>query len=331
MHDRQAADRSARAPSVCAAIAAISQSMPVALHLVPLAFAAFSQPSRRHVCTAAAAAATAGLIQLPTTPSVAAATAQAIDLLAEVGDLSTRARILQYELREHGDRRRVVRERPKLEKLVVSMNAAAPELRICAPALADCDCTPDPELMHDASRQAAIAATALVDLDAELAKGERGVSPLVAEGSLIASYPGGALEAALEELCESADRFLDLAAGRPLMTARLAPLSTSATTAGVGTSLSPPQLLRPGVVRTLRAPAPQLMAAVVEPEALAWTVGLAAASYASGYATRRMRCDGEARATCWWRGSDNGRSCGGGQATSSSMATTTRRSAFANR
>ena len=60
-------------------------------------------------------------------------------------------------------------------------------------------------------------------LDAALAQGPEAFEELVTSGGAVV-YPSGAAEQALEAICEAADTYLDLASGRPLMTARIAPL-----------------------------------------------------------------------------------------------------------
>ena len=82
------------------------------------------QPSRRTVLFAAGAASTVH----PTS----AAVGPAVDLMTEIGEISTSARLLQYRLRESGSardsRRAVVREQPALRRLLRAMESAAPDL-----------------------------------------------------------------------------------------------------------------------------------------------------------------------------------------------------------
>lgn len=155
-----------------------------------------------------------------------------MDLMEEVGSLSLVARSLQYEVHESAGasraelrllRTQIAGERPKLQTLVDSMATVAPQLRICAPEEADCDCAPDPTLMRTAALQVDAVRASLSSLDVALAAGPRGFDSLDQPG---AQYPGGRAERALEDLNEACDLFLDLASGRPPMTARLAPLSS---------------------------------------------------------------------------------------------------------
>ena len=53
---------------------------------------------------------------------------------------------------------------------VVAMAAAAPNLRLCDPETADCDCVPEPGRMRAAARYAASAEARLAALDGVLAK-----------------------------------------------------------------------------------------------------------------------------------------------------------------
>ena len=153
-----------------------------------------------------------------------------MDRLARVADLSLRARALQLFVRESAPvdpaacSVRVGRERATLQQLYGTMQAAAPELKICRPEQASCDCAPDATLMQSAARAVVVVGQSLADLDAALATGPAGLAAL-SDGAL--SYPGGRVEAALETMCEAVDLYVDLAAGRPLMTARIAPITPS--------------------------------------------------------------------------------------------------------
>eukprot|EP00966_Prymnesium_polylepis_P117102 2705778-Prymnesium_polylepis.1 len=100
--------------------------------------------------------------------------------------------------------------------------------------------------MSAAAQQALAAEQHLASLDTALASGSSAFDELSLNGGAI-YYPGGSVERELEELCEAVDLFLDLASGRPLMTARLAPLGPS------------PSRLR-AVAPTARAPPPRLCA-----------------------------------------------------------------------
>ena len=185
-------------------------------------------PSRRHHLLAAAAAAT-----VCTAPAANAASGPAVDLVVTVGELAIQARALQFYVRDTAPasranyaamRTRVRRARTEqLQPLLSAMAAAAPDLRICAPELADCDCAPEPRRMAMAARQVEVVRTQLDALDAALADA-RGFDAIEGE-QMRASYVGGGVERALEEICEATDLYLDLAAGRPLMTARLAPVA----------------------------------------------------------------------------------------------------------
>lgn len=175
----------------------------------------------------AVACAAATLPMLP----VCAAIDEAEDLVATVGQLSTQARTLQLFVRTSAAqdyasvRKRVVGERPKLRLLRDAMKAAAPGLRICSAETADCDCTPNTALMSEATRQASVVAEQLVALDAALDAGARGIEQ-VETGALL--FRGGAVEQALENICEAADLYLDLASGRGRaagMLARVAPIT----------------------------------------------------------------------------------------------------------
>lgn len=203
--------------------------------LTPKAHLHNFSPSRRNVLAAAAAFTSSAVF---TPPAANAATGAAVDLVVQVGDLSTQARILQFYVRDqvtssradYGPlRKRVMRDRAGLQQLLVDMSAAAPDLRICAPELADCDCTPDPKRMARATQQVEFVRTQLDALDAALAD-PRGFDELESGQG---SYVGGGVERALEEICEAADTFLDLAAGRPLMTERLGLIGDSSARAPV--------------------------------------------------------------------------------------------------
>jgi len=78
----------------------------------------------------------------------------------------------------------------------------------------------------------------LAELDAAAAS-SRAFELLTLKGGAVV-YAGGAVERELEEISEAADAFLDLAAGRPLMTARVAPLPAA-------TALPRPPPLRPSI------------------------------------------------------------------------------------
>jgi hypothetical protein len=156
----------------------------------------------------------------------------AVDLVTQVGTQSIAARTLQLSLRDAAPirgskisaaRRRLARERPGLQDLLTSMELAAPDLRICAAERADCDCDADPKLMAAAQLQVDVVRLELGRLDAALAQGPEAFEELVTSGGAVV-YPSGAAEQALEAICEAADTYLDLASGRPLMTARIAPL-----------------------------------------------------------------------------------------------------------
>lgn len=186
--------------------------------------------SRRSVIGAVAAS--ASVMQVPRAAN--AATNTAVDLVVEVGDLSLQARQLQLYVRNSAPvtsgagavvRQRVSREIDALQRLLAAMENAAPNLRICAPAEAGCDCVPDAKLMATASLQVDVVREQVARLRTSLAD-PKGFDELVAGGGAIV-YPGGAVERALETLVEASDLYLDLAAGRPLMTARLAPLRAS--------------------------------------------------------------------------------------------------------
>jgi len=101
--------------------------------------------SRRELLGATAAA----LAAVPR--SANAAEGPAVDLVAEVGELSTRARTLQYELRQAAPsagyarvRARVAKERKSLQRLVSAMGEAAPSLRIAGPTLRPASARPTP-------------------------------------------------------------------------------------------------------------------------------------------------------------------------------------------
>ena len=183
-------------------------------------------PTRRSLLTAA------GVAIVGSPPAANAATGTAVDLVIRVGESSTRARALQFYVREEAPihranyaplQRRMARERANLQQLLGDMAAAAPDLRICAPDLAACDCAPDPMRMASASGQVDVVRAQLMALDTALADA-RGFDLLEAGQ---ATYLGGGVELALEEICEASDTFLDLASGRPLMTDRVGPLLDS--------------------------------------------------------------------------------------------------------
>ena len=201
---------------------------------------------RRAICLAAASALPA--VFLPSLPAHAAYAEATMELIEEVGVLSLSVKSLQYEVRETAPvassgtlRKQLVGQRPMLQVLAESMANVAPQLRICAPEAAGCDCTPDPVLMRAAAAQVDTVQTQLVALDAALASGPKGFESLEL-GAL--SYPAGRVERALEELSEATDLFLDLAAGRPPMTARLGPIS-----APRAPSLLPPPIRAAGISR----------------------------------------------------------------------------------
>jgi len=171
-----------------------------------------------------------------------------MDLIEEVGALSLTVKTLQYEVREAAPandfgtlRKQLVSQRPMLQTLADSMASVALQLRICAPEAADCDCMPDPVLMRTAAAQVDAVQAQLLSLDAALASGAKGFERLE-QGAL--SYPAGRVERALEELSEATDLFLDLAAGRPLMTARLRPIGSPR-----APSLLPPPIRAAGASR----------------------------------------------------------------------------------
>ena len=203
-------------------------------------------PSRREVLAAAATAATV----VGAAPAANAASGAAVDLLVTIGQLSTQARTLQLNVREAVPSARardaVVRARPRLQQLLTAMSAAAPDLRICAPELASCDCAPDPKRMALAVRQAEVVGEQLRVLDAALKEPA-------------ASFPADAVERALEQICDAADLYLDLAAGRPV---------TGATTSEVPRA---PAALMPLAASRVgrRAMVPRLCASAAVPEAAA--------------------------------------------------------------
>ena len=186
--------------------------------------------TRRGVLTAAASTAAATVtVSLP--GQAEAAQGAAVELVEQIGTLSMQARALQFAIREDAPANRnddaplralVARERRQLQQLAATMAAAAPDLRLCDPEAADCDCVPDPVLMRAAARYAASAEARLAALDGVLAK--RGAFDELRDGAAV--YPAGTVERELEMLCEATDAFLDLAAGRPAnpMAARLAPV-----------------------------------------------------------------------------------------------------------
>ena len=195
----------------------------------PLALSTENYHTTRRSITSSASAAVATSILAPKLAAKAAAGPGATDLVAQVGDLSLKARELQFYVRESAPsgrhnygllRKRVTRERRQsLQQLLAAMDMAAPDLKICAPAQADCDCLADPELMGTAKLQVAVVREQLDRLDAALAQPE-GFEELSTSGGALV-YPGGAVERSLEMICEAADLYLDLASGRPLMTARI--------------------------------------------------------------------------------------------------------------
>ena len=202
-------------------------------------------------------------------------------LTESVGQLSLQARTLQFfvrdaaeELRETAGgssgplkagydllRKRVASDRPILQSMSETMVQALPDLRICAPEQASCECEPDPLLMRAAAQQVEVVQEQLRALDAALVGPDafEPVSNAAAPawpGRLIASYPGGEVERALEEMCEAADTFLDLATGRPLMTARIAARSPAlpASAAAAAPALGPlARAMTPAVERALCA------------------------------------------------------------------------------
>ena len=185
-------------------------------------------------------------------PESRAAEAEAVDAVVLVSQLSLQARDLQLyvrmqaaEQRASGSanfetlRSKVEKARaPLLGRLLAAMQTAAPGLRLCSPETAACDCSPDPELVREAARQVEAVRMHLAELDAAAAS-SRAFELLTLKGGAVV-YGGGAVERELEEISEAADAFLDLAAGRPLMTARVAPLSAA-------TALARPPPIRPSI------------------------------------------------------------------------------------
>ena len=198
------------------------------LLVTPLALSPARIHTRRSIVSSASAAVATAVLS-PNSAASAAAGSGAVDLVAQVGDLSLKARELQFFVRESAPigghnldpvRKRVNRERQQsLQQLLTAMDTAAPDLKICAAAQADCDCTADPELMGSAKLQVAVVREQLGALDAALAQPE-GFEQLSTSGGAIV-YQGGAVERSLETITEAADLYLDLASGRPLMTARI--------------------------------------------------------------------------------------------------------------
>lgn len=217
-------------------------------------------------------------------------------LIESVGQLSLQVRSLQFfvrdaaeELRETAGgssgplkagydllRKRVASDRPILQSMSETMVRALPDLRICAPEQASCECEPDPLLMRAAAQQVELVQEQLRALDAALVGPDafEPVSNVAAPawpGRLIASYPGGEVERALEEMCEAADTFLDLTTGRPLMTARIATRSPAlpASAAAAAPALGPlARAMTPEVERALCADdavGPPSMAALCRP------------------------------------------------------------------
>lgn len=197
-----------------------------------LALVGFTAPvNRRGLLQSAATAVSLGGV-FPVPASHAAADPAAVDLVIQVSQLSMQARALQLDIRDAATRARasgkgydalqtrVTREGGRLRQLSAAMEAAAPSLKLCHPEAADCDCVADPSLMRTAAQQVGVVQDSLAALNAALADGA--FEELSLGGGALA-YPGGRVEKELEALCEAADLFLDLAAGRPLMTARLAP------------------------------------------------------------------------------------------------------------
>jgi hypothetical protein len=212
-------------------------------------------------------------------PSASATTeGAAADTLEQVSVLSTQARELQLVVRSRGAaaRPRLQREMPRLRQLADAMVSVAPHLRLCKPELADCDCSPDEELMQTAARQAEYVRAQLVALDDALRAAPQSFEPFDA-GAL--SYPGGRVERTLEEVCEAADRFLDVASGRPLMTARLAPLNRG----GEAGARQAPGSTRAGGALQMMAAAPVVDTTALD--AVLWTIVVSAAAYSSGYAS----------------------------------------------
>lgn len=193
-----------------------------------------TQFPRRRILASAAAALTS-----TSTFSANAASGPAVDLLTTVSSLSLQARQLQYFVREDVPVRvkaqRVRARRKDLDELLGAMSVAAPDLRLCR--VADCECTPDAMLMDSAAEQVTAVRSHLAALDKALV-GPKPFERLSLKGGAL-NYPGGAVEQELEEICEASDAFLDLAAGRPLMTARLAPLSSGVAPIAASTSAKP--------------------------------------------------------------------------------------------
>ena len=136
----------------------------------------FSQPPRSKHSRRALLQSAAASTLLP--PPTFAATGNAVDLVATATQLSTEARALQFFVREEAPaarpsydsvRRRVVSARKRLQQLLTAMAAAAPDLKICSPEEASCECTPDPTLMREASRQVDILVDQIAAIDAALA------------------------------------------------------------------------------------------------------------------------------------------------------------------
>ena len=213
--------------------------------------------SRRRVLTGAAAAA-ATTATLSVRPA-SAAEGLAVELVATIGELSTQARSLQFYVRENAAlnraaaAKRVAGQRQLLRRLQEAMAAAAPDLRLCAPEAADCECTADPRLMKMAAGEVDEVRRHILQLEMVLER--RGSLDVLSDGAGI--YQGGAVERELELICEAADRYLDLAAGRSVdlgLAARLSPTG--------GSSSARPQLTS----ASRRAPPPR--ACAVEPPPL---------------------------------------------------------------
>ena len=186
--------------------------------------------SRRRVLTGAAAAA-ATTATLSVRPA-SAAEGPAVELVATIGELSTQARSLQFYVRENAAlnraaaAKRVAGQRQLLRRLQEAMAAAAPDLRLCAPEAADCECAADPRLMKMAAGEVDEVRRHILQLEMVLER--RGSLDVLSDGAGI--YQGGAVERELELICEAADRYLDLAAGRSVdlgLAARLSPTGGS--------------------------------------------------------------------------------------------------------
>lgn len=201
--------------------------------------------SRRRVLTGVAAAATTTATTATALQPVSAAEGPAVELVAKVGELSTQARQLQYYVRETAPSSRsaaakqVARQRQLLLQLQEAMAAAAPDLRLCAPELADCECTADPRLMQRAASEVDEVRRHVEQLEVVLER-PGSLDELVDGAGL---YLGGAVERELELICEAADRYLDLAAGRSVdlgLAARLSPTGSSSSSARPAVPVPPP-------------------------------------------------------------------------------------------